>query len=116
MKAFDALYYSFSPTVASAVASSQTMAATVRLLLYPLLSILWASSILFHTFGFALELGIAVAGVFSSALLGIIYVTPAALGIQYLLKKRNNAYRPVKASPTGLTKDKRDRPEAGVSQ
>jgi len=93
MKAFNSFYYSFSPKVASIVASSQFVAAPVRLLLYPLIHILQASSTIFGALTSAPDVGVIVAGVFSSALLGIVYITPTALGIQYLLKKKSNVKR-----------------------
>jgi len=93
MKAFNSFYYSFSPKVASIVASSQFVAAPVRLLLYPLIHILQTSSTIFGALTSAPDIGVIVAGVFSSALLGIVYITPTALGIQYLLKKKSNVKR-----------------------
>jgi len=93
MKVFNSFYYSFSPKVASIVASSQFVAAPVRLLLYPLIHILQTSSTIFGALTSAPDVGVIVAGVFSSALLGIVYITPTALGIQYLLKKKSNVKR-----------------------
>jgi len=116
LKAFERFYYSFSPAVASAVALSQPMAAIVRLILYPLLSILRASSAAFHVFDFAPEVGTVVAGVFSSALLGVTYAAPSALGIQYLLKRRRWVNRSVSFSLIGLYREERNQPLAGVSQ
>jgi streptogramin lyase len=87
MEVFNEFYYSFSPVVARTVASSQTIAAPVRVLLYPLIGILQASSTAFHAMDLAPEAGIVLAGVFASALIGIVYVTPLVLGIRYLLKK-----------------------------
>jgi len=88
MGIFNEFYYSFSPTIASVVSSSQAIAAPVRLLLYPLIGTLQASSAIFHALGFAPEMGMIVAGVFSSALLGIVFVMPPILGIRFLLRNR----------------------------
>jgi len=115
MKAFDAFYYSFNPIVAPVVASSQPMAIAVRLFLCPLLGILQASSVIFNAFSFAPEVGIAVTGVFTSALLGLTYVAPTALGIRYLLRK-GSVRRSVTSSLTKLSEGRRSRPPAGVSQ
>jgi len=93
MKVFNSFYYSFSPKVASVVASSQLIAAPMRLLLHPLVGILQASSIIFSASDIVPEAGVVAAGVFSSALLGMVYITPTALGIQYLLKKKSNIKR-----------------------
>jgi len=88
MNIFNEFYYSFSPTIASLVSSSQAIAAPVRLLLYPLICTLRASSAIFHVLDFAPEMGMIVAGVFSSALLGIVFVMPSILGIRLLRKNR----------------------------
>jgi len=101
MKIFNSFYYSFSPKVASVIASSQLIAAPIRLLLYPLVSILQVSSIISNALAFAPEAGVIIAGVFSSALLGMVYITPTALGIQYLLKKKSNVKRLVAIPLTG---------------
>ena len=116
LKTFERFYYSFSPAVASAVASSQPMATIVRLILYPLLSILQASSAIFHLIDFVPEIGTVVVGVFSSALLGVVYATPSALGTQYFLKRRRGINRSVKSVLAGFCKNEHNQRLAGVSQ
>jgi len=116
MKTFDTFYSTFSPTVTSAVVSSQAIAAAVRLFLYPLQGILWTKLAIFRAFGLAVEAGMIVAELVSSALFGITYVTPVALGIQYLFRKNGNLKRPTEVSSTGPNKDKRNRQPASVSQ
>jgi len=93
MKAFNAFYYSFSPTVASTVASSPIATALVRILLYPLIWILQVSSMIFDTLAFAPELGMVTAGLFAGALLGIVYVAPPVVGARCLIKRRRDARR-----------------------
>jgi len=87
MKVFNQFYYSFSPAIAPTVASTQAVAAPVRVLLYPLISILQVSSAIFNAAGFAPELAIILAGIFSSALLGVVYLTPMMFGIGYIRKR-----------------------------
>jgi len=96
MNIFNAFYYSFSPTVASTVASSLVLTAVVRVLLYPLVWILQASSLIFSTLALAPEVGIVVTGVFGGALFGVIYVAPPVLGISYTINKKNNIKNVVK--------------------
>jgi len=116
LKTFERFYYSFSPTVASAVASSQPTATIVRLVLYPLLSILRVSSAVFLAFDFVPEVGTVVAGVFSGALLGVMYLVPSALSIQYLLKRKRRINRSVKSAPAGFCRNERNQHLAGVSE
>jgi len=82
MKAFNMFYYSFSPTVASMIVQSPALATVVRAAIYPLVGSLEASSHLFRMLTFSPELGMIVAGIFGSALLGIVYLTPAAIVIR----------------------------------
>ena len=87
MKVFNQFYYSFSPAIAPTVASTQAVAAPVRVLLYPLIGILQVSSAIFNAAGFAPELAVILAGIFSSALLGVVYLTPMMFGIGYIRKR-----------------------------
>jgi streptogramin lyase len=87
MKVFNQFYYSFSPAIAPTVASTQAVATPVRVLLYPLVGILQVSSAIFNAAGFAPELGVILAGIFSSALLGAVYLTPVMFGIGYMRKR-----------------------------
>jgi len=96
MKIFNAFYYSFSPTVASIVASSPVLAAAVRVLLYPLVYILQMSSFVFRTLGLSPELGMVAAGVFASALLGMFSITVPVKGIECAAKKKGDIKRLVK--------------------
>jgi len=93
MKAFNAFYYSFSPTVASMVASAPIATALVRVLLYPLISILQVSSTIFDALVFAPELGMVAAGLFAGALVGIVYLAPPVAGARCLIKRRRRDAR-----------------------
>ena len=99
MKIFNTFYYSFSPTVASTVASSPALTAVVRVLLYPLVWILQASWSIFSALALAPEVGIVVTGVFGGALFGVIYVAPPVLGISYTIKKKRDIKNVVKQAP-----------------
>lgn len=87
MKAFNAFYYSFSPTVASVVGSSPLLTETTRILLYPLVAILRASSIASSSLTFAPELRMVTMGLFAAALLGAVYLTPLVVGVKYLARR-----------------------------
>jgi hypothetical protein len=90
-KAFNSFYYSFSPAVATAIGSSRPMSAFARLFLRPLVVILRGSSAIYRMTNFHPELRIVVAGIFSSVLLGMVYITPLILGAQYVLRKKDSA-------------------------
>jgi len=93
MKAFNAFYYSFSPAVASMVASSPIATGPVRIALYPLMWILQVSSLMFDSLAFAPELGMVASGLFAGAMLGIVCVAPPVVGIKCLIKKRRDIVR-----------------------
>lgn len=86
MSIFNAFYYCFSPTIARSIASSWLARTTVRLLIYPLLSILQTGSATFDAFDSAPEVEAVVVGILCSGLLGIAYVAPIALGVRFLLR------------------------------
>jgi len=93
MKVFNSFYYSFSPMLASTVASSPALTTLVRILLYPLIWILQISSMIFDTLTFAPELGMATAGLFAGALLGIVYIAPPVVGVRCLIKRKRDVRR-----------------------
>ena len=76
MKAFNAWYYSFSPTVAGYVASSPALRAVVRAIIHPLIGILQLSTSAYAALSFNRELGIVVAGLVASGLIGLAYHAP----------------------------------------
>jgi len=116
MKTFDRFYSTFSLAVVSVVASSQAIAAAVRLFLYPLQGIFWAMLAFFRAFGLAVEAGMIVARLVTSALFGITYLTPVALGAQYLFRRKDNLTRPIEVSSTGPDRGDRNRRLTGMSQ
>jgi peptide/nickel transport system substrate-binding protein len=86
MTAFNGFYYSFSPNVASVIADNSDLKYMMKGLLYPLIGILQMSSATFSVFSFLPELGIIIAGLIASALIGISYFLPVALMIRYFKK------------------------------
>ncbi len=86
MTVFNGFYYSFSPNVASVIADNSALRGIMKVVLYPLIGILQVSSAAFSVFSFLPELGIIVAGLIASALIGIIYFLPLALIVS--LKKK----------------------------
>jgi len=80
LEAFNAWYYSWSPTVAGVEAQSGPLRAYARVFLTPLIGVLIVSRPIFHTLaGFNPEPAILTTGMIASALIGIIYLTPLFL-------------------------------------
>ena len=86
MKIFNGFYYSFSPSVASFIADNLVLRDIMKVILYPLIGILHVSSVVFSIFSFLSELGVVIAGLVASSLIGIVYFLPTALIIS--LKKK----------------------------
>jgi len=87
MKAFNAWYYSFSPSVASFIASNPTVKAAMKILLYPLVGILHLSASAYAVFNFNPELAVCIAGLVASGLIGVVYFSPFALVILGILRR-----------------------------
>jgi peptide/nickel transport system substrate-binding protein len=77
MSAFNSVYYSFSPQVADYERDQPWLQATVKAALYPLFGILTAAERSYSIAGG--ELGSVAAGATASALIGTVYLWPAAL-------------------------------------
>jgi len=90
MKAFNSFYYSFSPTVASALAESPILSQMVRVLLYPLVAALRVSSTIFDWLSFMPELAVVLAGILASTLIGAAYLTPMVAVSKIKRKTRQN--------------------------
>ena len=88
MKAFNSWYYSFSPTLAKYVAGSSSLAWIVRALVYPLIGILKVASAAYALFSFAPEVGVTVAGLVASSLIGLVYDTPWIAVLLIAFRKR----------------------------
>ena len=97
MRVFNAWYYSFSPTVAEIIAANDWLRVVMRLALYPLIGILHVSAVVCRALSFNSELGVVVAGLIASTLIGSIYFTPIALMIIKLLHRKNIKFKYAKA-------------------
>jgi PKD repeat protein len=86
MNVFNEFYYSFSPSVASIIAENSILRTIMKGVLYPLIGILHLSSTIFSSFSFAVELGVILAGLLASALIGVVYVLPLALIFSFIKK------------------------------
>ena len=88
MSVFNAWYYSFSPYVASAVATSPPTQTILRGILYPLLGILHLATEAGNILSFNSEIGVVIAGLIASALIGAVYFAPAVALSLYSLNRR----------------------------
>ena len=89
MDVFNNWYYSFSPTVADYERNQPWLQNAVRALIYPLLGILAVSSSVHDSLSFNRELGIVVAGITASSLIGIVYLAPVGTMLGIEGKKRH---------------------------
>jgi hypothetical protein len=90
MEVFNAWYYSFSPSVAQFIANNDPIRAPMRVFLYPLLGILSVSSTVYSLFSSAPEVGVLMAGLVASSMIGLAYLTlPTVLGIKRLMRRRS---------------------------
>ena len=91
MTAFNAWYYSFSPTIAQYESTSPTARVIAKSVLYPLIGILQISSSTFGLFGFAPEFAALVAGLLAGSLIGLAYFSFPSFCTFWLLKRRLSA-------------------------
>jgi len=97
MTAFNAWYYSFSPSVALQVSNSPPERALLRVTLTPLIGILSLSSQVFSTFSSNPELATVMSGLTASALLGFVYLgLPFGLASMKLARLRDERMRVLK--------------------
>jgi len=79
MMVFNAWYYSFSPAIASVIASNDALRIFMKVLLYPLIQILHLSSAIYFLLSFSPEFAIVTTGFVASSLIGIVYFLPLPL-------------------------------------
>ncbi len=89
MGTFNAFYYSFSPWVASFIASHSYARAVMKIALYPLIAILYNSEALFKLLSFNSEFAIILSGIFAAFGIGIVYLGPMFV-ISSRLTKRSS--------------------------
>lgn len=94
MQTFNAWYYSWAPSVTNAASQNPWLLGALRVGVYPLIGILYASY-----FSYALvsplsaEAGALAAGVVAASLIGLVYVAPVAyLGLR-LTRRRMHLFR-----------------------
>ena len=88
MKVFNMWYYSFSPTLAKFIAGNSIAKSVMRVILYPLINILYLSCTLYTMLDFNSELAIVLVGLVASSLIGLVYFTMPTLGLLVLIKKK----------------------------
>ena len=94
MIAFNAWYYSFSPSVADFISEHPPVRTAVKFALYPLIGILGIGAAAFRLFPTNLEAGAVVSGLIVSSLIGVVYLTfPLAGLFAYSSKARQTARR-----------------------
>lgn len=76
MGVFNTFYYSFSPTVADWIRSSEAFKAVSKALLCPLISSLRVAAQTYESLAFNLEIAAIGAGLVASTMIGAIYVSP----------------------------------------
>jgi M6 family metalloprotease-like protein len=101
--AFNLWYYSFSPQVADFIVLHDAVRSPMRAVLYPLLGILELSSATYSVFQSMPELGITIAGILASALIGLVYLTPISVVlVRFLRVRRIGGKRTLKAFSISL--------------
>jgi len=96
MDVFNAWYYSFSPSVAKVIMDNDPIRAPLRVFLYPLLGVLGVGAFAYSLFSWSPELAVVVAGLVSSSLIGLVYLTPFTYaGMRTVLKRRRIQFNSV---------------------
>lgn len=88
MSVFNSWYYSFSPNIAQYESRNTVMRGVIRIMLYPLLTILHMSSEIYSILGFQPELGVLTAGILASLLIGMTYLSFPLIGLFLVCRKR----------------------------
>lgn len=79
MQAFNAFYYSFSPQVASFISANGIVRSSMKVILYPMIGILFFSSKIFQILSFNAELSITISGIIAALGIGAVYIGPIAV-------------------------------------
>ena len=93
MISFNSFYYSFSPQVASLIASSPPLRYAMKAMLYPLIGILSVSYRISTLLTPNRELGVILSGIFAALAIGIVYLGPVTNGIFSLCKLEKRSTR-----------------------
>ncbi|MFQ6085996.1 MAG: CFI-box-CTERM domain-containing protein [Candidatus Bathyarchaeia archaeon] len=87
MAAFNAWYYSFSPSVATLIVDHPMVKVVTKAILCPLIGILHLSAFAYSALSFSPELGIVVAGLVASSLIGVVYFSPLIVVLQTSVRR-----------------------------
>ncbi|MFH1328531.1 MAG: CFI-box-CTERM domain-containing protein [Candidatus Bathyarchaeota archaeon] len=88
MSVFNAWYYSWSPPVAGFIDQQPAVKTLMQGILYPLIATLNIAMATNSIFNFNSEVGIVVAGLVSSSMIGIIYLSPF-MSASFVVAKKN---------------------------
>lgn len=88
MQAFNAFYYGFSPQVASFISANGIVRSSMKVILYPLIGILFFSSKIFQILSFNTELSITISGITAALGIGAVYIGPIAVLCSRLRKPK----------------------------
>jgi hypothetical protein len=88
MQVFNAFYYSFSPQVASFISANGIVRSSMKVILYPLIGILFVSSRIFQILSFNAELSITISGIIAALGIGVVYVGPILVICNRLSRRR----------------------------
>jgi len=88
MLAFNAFYYSFSPQVAAYITANTAIRSATKLVLYPLIGILYVSSRIFAMLAFNGEAAVILSGIFASIGIGLVYFGPLAIVLSKLRRSQ----------------------------
>jgi len=102
MEIFNAWYYSFSPSAASFISTSELLRSATRVALYPLIGILHLGVLASDAFSFNSEVSVMVAGMVISAMIGLVYFTPPTLLALYLVGRRRGVSGISRLKPKAL--------------
>jgi hypothetical protein len=90
MIAFNAWYYSFSPTVAQSITQHPTLQYAMRVVLYPLIAILRLGATPFSLLPTHQEIAAVLSGILITSLIGVVYLSlPMAAISKYGPKRRS---------------------------
>lgn len=93
MTAFNAFYYSFSPQVASYITSHALLRSAMKVILYPLIGILYVADRLLTVLSFNMELAVTIAGIFAGVAIGLVYALPLAVAFSTLISSKRRVIR-----------------------
>jgi len=94
MQTFNGWYYSWAPSVTYAASANPWFLDALRVGVYPLIGILYASYFSYAAVSpFSAEAGALAAGVVAASLIGLIYVAPIAYVCTRLIRRRAGLFR-----------------------